>query len=71
MCFLGLECFMRVWKAPTAILCLREVARVFWPMTCVRKVKHVCVRVCKVEGKYDSLSHLDYGSSTKVSPQFL
>ena len=54
-----------------AILCLREAAGVFGPMTCVRMVK-ACVRMCayvcttlKVES--DSLSHLNYGSSTKVS----
>ena len=35
-------CFVRVWMPPMAILCLREATRVFWPMTCMRKVKHVC-----------------------------
>ena len=64
-------CFVRVWKPLMAILCLREAAGVFGPMTCVRMVK-ACVRMCayvcttlKVES--DSLSHLNYGSSTKVS----
>ena len=64
-------CFVRVWKPLMAILCLREAAGVFGPMTCVRMVK-ACVRMCayvcttlKVES--DSLSHFYYGSSTKVS----
>jgi len=35
-------CFLRVWKPAMAVLCLREATRVFWPMTCVRRVKHVC-----------------------------
>ena len=35
-------CFVRVWMPPMAILCLRKATRVFWPMTCMRKVKHVC-----------------------------
>ena len=35
-------CFMRVWKPSMAILCLRGATRVFWPMTCVRRVKHAC-----------------------------
>ena len=36
-------CFVRVWKPLTTILCLREAGRVvFWPTTCVRRVKHAC-----------------------------
>ena len=55
-----------------AILCLIEAARAFGPMTCVRMVKAcICMHVyacAKLKVKLDSLSHLDYGSSTKVSP---
>ena len=65
-------CFVRVWKPPMAILCLREAVRVFGPMTCVHMVKtYVCIRAyacTKLKVESNSLSHLDYGSSTKVSP---
>ena len=63
---------MRVWKPPTAIICLREATRVFWLVTCIRMVKaNVRMRVyacAKLKGKSNSLSYLDYGSPTKVSP---
>ena len=34
--------FVRVWKPPMAIFFLREVTRVFWPMTCMRRANHAC-----------------------------